>query len=120
MTDRVYVEEITDPVTGEVTTFRAATEAELDRLVQERFGIDREDRESPIRRSLSRRPRGMVGDNPGAAPRVTRSHKTHRLRPNPSSLTHPWAGRAGRLRRRPTDEPTPPSPTRIRQGLSGG
>ena len=53
MTDRVYVEEIADPVTGEVTTFRAATEAELDRLVHERFRIDREDRESPIRRSLS-------------------------------------------------------------------
>ena len=46
MTDRLYIEEITDPITDEVTTFRAATEAELDRLVQEHFGIDREDRES--------------------------------------------------------------------------
>ena len=46
MTARVYIEEITDPVTGEVITFRAATEAELDRLVQEQFGIDQEDRES--------------------------------------------------------------------------
>ena len=46
MTARVYIEEITDPVTGEVMTFRAAAEAELDRLVQDHFGIDREDRES--------------------------------------------------------------------------
>ena len=46
MTDRVYIEEITDPVTGEVMTFRAATETELDCLVAECFGIDREDRES--------------------------------------------------------------------------
>ena len=46
MTARVYIEEITDPITGEVITFRAAAEAELDRLVQEQFGIDREDRES--------------------------------------------------------------------------
>jgi len=45
VTARVYIEEITDPITGEVTTFRAATEAELDRLVQEQFGIDQEDRE---------------------------------------------------------------------------
>ena len=46
MTARAYIEEITDPITGEVITFRAAAEAELDRLVQEQFGIDREDRES--------------------------------------------------------------------------
>ena len=46
MTARAYVEQITDPVTGEVMTFRAATEAGLDSLVEERFGIDREDRES--------------------------------------------------------------------------
>ena len=46
MTDRLYIEQVTDPITGEVTTFRAATEAELDRLVQEQFGIDQEDRES--------------------------------------------------------------------------
>ena len=46
MTDRVYIEEVTDPITGEVATFRAATEAELDSLVQEHFGIDQEDRES--------------------------------------------------------------------------
>ena len=46
MTARVYIEEITDPITGEVMTFRAATEAELDSLVQEHFGIDQEDRES--------------------------------------------------------------------------
>ena len=46
MTDRVYVEQITDPVTGEVVTFGAATEAELDSLVEERFGIDQEDQES--------------------------------------------------------------------------
>ena len=46
MTARVYKEEITDPVTGEVITFRAATEAELDSLVQEHFGIDQENRES--------------------------------------------------------------------------
>ena len=46
MTARVYIEEITDPDTGEVITFRAATEAELDRLVQEHFGIDQEYRES--------------------------------------------------------------------------
>jgi len=43
MTDRVYVEQITDPVTGEVMTFRAATEAGLASLVEERFGIGRED-----------------------------------------------------------------------------
>ena len=41
-----YIEEITDPVTGEVVTLRAATEAELDAAVAERFGIDREDRET--------------------------------------------------------------------------
>ena len=46
MTDRVYVEQITDPVTGEVMTFRAITEAELDRLVEDRFGIDLANRES--------------------------------------------------------------------------
>ena len=46
MTDRLYIEQITDPITGEVITFSAATEAVLDRLVQEHFGIDREDRES--------------------------------------------------------------------------
>ena len=46
MTDRLYIEQVTDPITGEVTTFRAATEAELDRLVQEQFGIDKEERES--------------------------------------------------------------------------
>jgi len=46
VTDRLYIEQVTDPITGEVTTFRAATEAELDRLVQEHFGIDQEDRES--------------------------------------------------------------------------
>ena len=46
MTARAYIEEITDPITGEVITFRAATVAELDRLVQEHFGIDQEDRES--------------------------------------------------------------------------
>ncbi len=46
MTGRLYVEQITDPVTGEVMTFRAATEAELDCLVAECFGIDSEDRES--------------------------------------------------------------------------
>ena len=46
MTDRLYIEQVTDPITGEVTAFRAATEAELDRLVQEHFGIDQEDRES--------------------------------------------------------------------------
>jgi len=46
VTDRLYIEQITDPITGEVITFRAATDAELDRLVQEHFGIDQEDRES--------------------------------------------------------------------------
>jgi hypothetical protein len=46
VTARVYIEEITDPITGEVTTFRAAPDAVLDRLVQEHFGIDQEDRES--------------------------------------------------------------------------
>ena len=46
MKDREYIEEITDPVTGEVVTLRAATEAELDAAVAERFGIDREDREA--------------------------------------------------------------------------
>ena len=46
MTARAYIEEITDPIIGEVITFLAATEAELDRLVQEHFGIDQEDRES--------------------------------------------------------------------------
>ena len=62
MTARVYIEEITDPITGEVITFRAATEAELDRLVQERLGIDRENRESAsgdhIREGDSRDGRG--------------------------------------------------------------
>ena len=46
MKDREYIEEITDPVTHEVVTLRAATEAELDAAVAERFGIDREDRET--------------------------------------------------------------------------
>ena len=46
MNDREYIEEITDPVTGEVVTLRAATEAELDAAVAERFGIDREDGET--------------------------------------------------------------------------
>ena len=45
MKDREYIDEITDPVTGEVVTLRAATEAELDAKVAERFGIDHEDRE---------------------------------------------------------------------------
>ena len=40
------LQDCADPITGEVITFRAATEAELDRLVQEQFGIDQEDRES--------------------------------------------------------------------------
>jgi hypothetical protein len=44
--DREYIEEIIDPVTGEVLTLRATTEAELDAAVAERFGIDREDREA--------------------------------------------------------------------------
>ena len=49
MKDREYIEEITDPVTREVVTLRAATESALDAAVAERFGIDREDRkaESP-------------------------------------------------------------------------
>ena len=46
MKDRQYIEEITDPVTHEVVTLRAATEAELDAAVAERFGIDREDLKS--------------------------------------------------------------------------
>lgn len=46
MKDREYIEEIIDPVTGEVLTLRATTEAELDAAVAERFGIDREDREA--------------------------------------------------------------------------
>jgi hypothetical protein len=43
--DREYIEEITDPLTQEVLTLRATTEAELDAVVAERFGIDREDRD---------------------------------------------------------------------------
>jgi hypothetical protein len=43
--DREYIEEIIDPVTGEVLTLRATTEAELDAAVAERFGMDREDGE---------------------------------------------------------------------------
>ena len=46
MKDREYIEEIIDPVTGDVLTLRATTEAELDAEVAERFGITREDRES--------------------------------------------------------------------------
>ena len=46
MKDREYIEEIIDPVTGEVVTLRATTEAELDAAVAERFGIDREARET--------------------------------------------------------------------------
>ena len=46
MKDREYIEEITDPVTGEVLSLRATTEAELDAAVAERFGIDREDRKA--------------------------------------------------------------------------
>lgn len=46
MTARVYVDEITDPVTGEVVTFRASSVAELETMVEERFGITREDREA--------------------------------------------------------------------------
>ena len=38
MKDREYIEEITDPVTGEVLTLRATTEAELDAAVAARFG----------------------------------------------------------------------------------
>lgn len=45
MKDCEYIEEITDPVTGEVVTLRAATEAELDAKVAEQFGIDHEDRD---------------------------------------------------------------------------
>jgi len=44
--DREYIEEIIDPVNGEVLTLRATTEAELDAAVAERFGIDREDRKT--------------------------------------------------------------------------
>lgn len=46
MKNREYIEEIIDPVSGEVLTLRATTEAELDAAVAERFGIDREDREA--------------------------------------------------------------------------
>ena len=46
MKDREYIEEIVDPVTGEVLTLRATTEAEQDAKVADRFGIDREDREA--------------------------------------------------------------------------
>jgi hypothetical protein len=46
MKDREYIEEITDPVTGEVLTLRATTEAELDAAVAELFGINREDRQA--------------------------------------------------------------------------
>lgn len=37
MGNRQYVAEIKDPVTGEVTTLTASTEAELDRAVEEHF-----------------------------------------------------------------------------------
>lgn len=33
-----YTEQIQDPTTGETTTLTAATEAELDRLVEEHLG----------------------------------------------------------------------------------
>ena len=46
MTARVYIEEITDPVTGEVVTLQATTEAELDAVVAKRFGVDREEQET--------------------------------------------------------------------------
>ena len=46
MTARTYIEEITDPITGEAVTLWATTQAELDAMVAERFGIDDEDRES--------------------------------------------------------------------------
>ena len=39
MSGRTFIEQITDPVTGEQITLRAESEAELDALVADRFGI---------------------------------------------------------------------------------
>ena len=76
MTDRLYIEQIADPITGEVITFRAATDAELDRLVQEHFGIDQEDRES------------RSGDHFRGGDCLDGGGKSNRRRP----LLHPVAG----------------------------
>ena len=47
MTARVYIEEITDPITGEVITFRAAAEAEAVAYITcRKLGIDRESSEA--------------------------------------------------------------------------
>lgn len=39
MTSRTFIEQITDPVTGEQLTLRADSESELDAMVAELFGI---------------------------------------------------------------------------------
>ena len=39
MSRRTFIEQITDPVTGEQIVLRADSEAELDALVADRFGI---------------------------------------------------------------------------------
>lgn len=39
MSAGIFIEEIVDPITGEQVTLRAGSEAELDALVAERFGI---------------------------------------------------------------------------------
>ena len=39
MSSRQFIEQITDPVTGEHLTLRADTEADLDDLIAQHFGI---------------------------------------------------------------------------------
>lgn len=39
MSARIFIEKIVDPITGEQVTLRAGSEAELDELIAERFGI---------------------------------------------------------------------------------
>lgn len=46
MTTRIYIEDITDPVTGQTVTFRAISEAELDQRINAYFGLGED--ESPL------------------------------------------------------------------------
>jgi hypothetical protein len=61
---RTYVEEIEDPITGQLQVFEAATETELARLVASAFPQDEADH-PPRRRSrptAGRRPRALSID----------------------------------------------------------
>ncbi len=47
---RTYVEEVEDPITGQLEVFEAATEAELDRLVADAFPQDETGHPAPAER----------------------------------------------------------------------